>query len=302
MREVSQNVDNKQNRPLVATLIVCSNNPVWSGFKNAFDLFRHEILHALGYGTFNAKQPAPPLHYPWKLSQETQYWKAHFMDFANRATAYAKYHFDCPQLDGVESDEDKIHLDEYIYGNELMTPNVGNGQNYFTSISAKILEETYTRKQWYQVNQQIVNEETQLYWYGKKWGCTFAKKSCAEFIEEKTHYRSNNGLDIPAFPFCNADNLDVATDGRKLELCVTNGTDSRILRTGCYIGRRGYRYGESRLPAASLYDLFGDEIPARASQSTGAEPPRRYCPFVDFVAKEDDSVGEWPANSKIVKC
>ncbi|VDM54034.1 unnamed protein product [Angiostrongylus costaricensis] len=100
----------------------------------------------------------------------------------------ARKHFGCPSLVGIEADSvDKIHLNEYIFGNELMTPFLSNVSNRFSYISAAILEETYFgERPWYRVNRSAILEEHESLWYGRGWGCTFAERSCFDFIADRT--------------------------------------------------------------------------------------------------------------------
>ena len=78
-------------RPICGKLIICLQNPVWKTFDSSYDLFRHEIMHALGFGTIN------PDKYGNSTKSETRKWnnnydvrpeqyEAHYMDFATQAT------------------------------------------------------------------------------------------------------------------------------------------------------------------------------------------------------------------------
>uniref|UniRef100_A0A158P9D6 Leishmanolysin-like peptidase n=1 Tax=Angiostrongylus cantonensis TaxID=6313 RepID=A0A158P9D6_ANGCA len=100
----------------------------------------------------------------------------------------ARKHFGCSSLVGIEADSaDKIHLNEYIFANELMTPFLSNVSNRFSYISAAILEETYFgERPWYRVNRSAIREEHESLWYGRGWGCTFAERSCFDFIADRT--------------------------------------------------------------------------------------------------------------------
>ncbi|EYB85279.1 hypothetical protein Y032_0301g1826 [Ancylostoma ceylanicum] len=140
--------DNK--RPLLGFINICPGMR-WNGFYAGVDLFRHEILHSLGFGTLmpsteSQKSPGNVLYkwtYPWSMTFKKQA-KRRFLDFAQKAVIEARKHLGCPSLVGIETDSaDKIHLNEYVYGNELMTPILSNVSNRFSYISAAILEETY---------------------------------------------------------------------------------------------------------------------------------------------------------------
>ena len=160
---------------MIGLLNICEG-PRWDRFHSVKDLFRHEILHALvrerqrgkvteavqGFGTFvpNGYGLSPPSEgYNWYDGFREQKAIRHFLDFSHDALVsrtyshshilqeVARHHFNCPSMRGIEADSiDKIHLNEYIFGNELMTPRVSNGQNPFSFISAVILENTYTDK------------------------------------------------------------------------------------------------------------------------------------------------------------
>ena len=78
-------------RPICGKLIICLQNPVWKTFDSSYDLFRHEIMHALGFGTIN------PDKYGNSTKSEAKKWRnnyevkpeeheVHYMDFAVQAT------------------------------------------------------------------------------------------------------------------------------------------------------------------------------------------------------------------------
>ncbi|KAI1727492.1 leishmanolysin domain-containing protein [Ditylenchus destructor] len=178
--------DSRSNhRPLLGRMVICTNNSLWSQFTSSYDLFRHEILHTLGFGMIIPDRPTSVKSktYDWMLgSGQSIPFEAHFMDFAE----FAQEYFKCAEVDGIEAeDANKIHLNEYIFGNELMTPVVNEGKNYFTKFSASILEETYRGDEpWYLCNKELVEVETQQYWWGRAAGCDFLRKSCFELIHE----------------------------------------------------------------------------------------------------------------------
>ncbi|KAE9415460.1 hypothetical protein Angca_004500 [Angiostrongylus cantonensis] len=137
-------------KPLIGVLNLCPGKR-WKWFHAGMDLFRHELMHSLGFGTVlpvssYQKSPANVL-YNWTTSWDQssqQLAKRRFLDFAANAVKEARKHFGCPSLVGIEADSvDKIHLNEYIFANELMTPFLSNVSNRFSYISAAILEETY---------------------------------------------------------------------------------------------------------------------------------------------------------------
>lgn len=109
-------------RPICGKLIVCLKNQSWKSFSSSFDLFRHEIMHALGFGTI-----IPDKYGNWTNSDKKKWnnndkiqpnvYHVHYMDFAVKATEAAKKYFDCDSIVGIEAEnEEKIHLNEYLYG------------------------------------------------------------------------------------------------------------------------------------------------------------------------------------------
>ncbi|CAI4224752.1 unnamed protein product [Auanema sp. JU1783] len=194
----------ENHRPILGVLNVCLGDH-WNGFKAVKDLLRHEILHSLGFGTLvpiQAFQKAPPPEkYLWRLKDSSQTATRYYLDFAQKALPVVQKHFGCAEMKGLEADgKSLIHLNEYIFGNELMTPKLTNGPNYFTEITASILEGTFIgQQQWYMVNRKAIAEENSLYWYGRKWGCSFVNKSCFEHVQSSSI----------GFPFCRSNQLSV---------------------------------------------------------------------------------------------
>lgn len=176
-----------------------------------FDLFRHELIHVLGFGTVNHGIPKEE-EYQWKFEDGTEQ-RAHRYYFNTNVTNEVKKHFKCNNLNGVESDAEGKHLDEYIFFNELMTPLL-NEENFFSYISAEILEGVYLGdNQWYKVNRTFIAPEANAYSYGKGFGCTFLQKSCYEFLEE----RKGTNDPRPA-PFCLEDSN---------QKCFKTGTEAK---------------------------------------------------------------------------
>ncbi|KJH47686.1 hypothetical protein DICVIV_06210 [Dictyocaulus viviparus] len=122
----------------------------------SFNLFEEKkvILSSInfhGFGTLlpasNFQKSPAGVQYKWAVTWDgssKQLATREFLDFATDAVNEAKKHLGCPSLIGIEADSvDKIHLNEYVFGNELMTPILSNVSNRFSYISAAILEETY---------------------------------------------------------------------------------------------------------------------------------------------------------------
>ncbi|CAJ0956320.1 unnamed protein product, partial [Mesorhabditis belari] len=121
------------NRPLLGLLNICPGQRRWKKFSMITDLFRHEILHSLGFGMIKEKNEN-------KLNDESGL----FLDFDKRATDFMIKSFDCDGLAGILSDDErKTHLDQKIFKTELMTAVLSNRRNFFTNISAMILEDTH---------------------------------------------------------------------------------------------------------------------------------------------------------------
>ncbi|VDN82582.1 unnamed protein product [Brugia pahangi] len=110
------------NRPAAARLMLCPvNHHRWNSFHAIVDLFRHEIMHALGFGLITpgeslSSTPAKR-KFLWADESSKQHVTATYMDFQDNAVIEARKHFGCQNLHGIEADgDDKIHLSEYIYG------------------------------------------------------------------------------------------------------------------------------------------------------------------------------------------
>ncbi|KAH7694131.1 Protein T13B5.9, partial [Aphelenchoides avenae] len=126
-------------RPVLGHLVICLSSPTWQQFSSAYDLASEHSRHTEEERGFTAtlewntnERSSPMLH------------QVQYMDFGHRATVFAREHFACQDLQGIEAEDAKAtHMSEYIFGNELMTPVVSSGKNYFTLLSATILEDTY---------------------------------------------------------------------------------------------------------------------------------------------------------------
>ncbi|XGW08626.1 hypothetical protein V3C99_011169, partial [Haemonchus contortus] len=268
-------------RPLLGVVNICPGKR-WKEFQAGVDLFRHELLHTLGFGTLvpsTATQKSPPnVKYYWTDTwgrSSAQMAKRRFLDFAVDALEEAKKYLGCPTLAGVEADSaDKIHLNEYIYGNELMTPSLSNVSNRFSYISAAILEGTFLGdKPWYRVNRSAIRSEHDALWYGRDWGCTFAERSCFDFIEERTRKKKST------FPFCS-----------KYDYYV-GGTKLKLKRSGTVMKSRIFKCWSQPFIASDFADngirahpLTSAEASSRLKRN-GSPSKWRFCPmakiFVD---------------------
>ncbi|EFO19911.1 hypothetical protein LOAG_08582 [Loa loa] len=114
------------NRPAAARLVLCPLNHRWNSFRAITDLFRHEIMHALGFGLIipgDSLSSIPTTRkFFWTDESSSQRVTATYMDFQDDAVVEARKHFGCQNLHGIEADgDDKIHLSEYIYGVRFLT-------------------------------------------------------------------------------------------------------------------------------------------------------------------------------------
>lgn len=220
---------------------------------NYFDLFRHEILHVLGYGTINRTVPATE-SYTWRYEDNTETTATRTF-FPTSAIDQVKKHFGCDDLNGVESDADGKHLNEYIFFNELMTPGIDKGENFFSYISAEILEDIYRGdKQWYKVNRTFIAPEADAYVFGKGFGCTFLKKSCYDFFDER---KSPSG-ERPA-PFCPEESPNTP------KICFNTGNPNGEMPV--FTCKSDYK------PVNGAYDI---PQPPNSKYNNGV---RRFCPF-----------------------
>lgn len=104
-------------RPPIATMSIC---PQDAPNLPLFDLFRHEILHGMGYGLIidkTQKSHKKSEKYIWNTPKGPQMAIRHFLDFDDIALDSARKHFNCASLQGIEADGTrKNHLNEYIFG------------------------------------------------------------------------------------------------------------------------------------------------------------------------------------------
>uniref|UniRef100_A0A915Q413 Leishmanolysin-like peptidase n=1 Tax=Setaria digitata TaxID=48799 RepID=A0A915Q413_9BILA len=271
------------NRPTAGQLIFCPLNHRWNSFRAIIDLFRHEIMHALGFGLITPEEDLSSTptsrKFCWTDESSTQRVTATYMDFQDKAVIEARNHFGCENLHGVEADgDDKIHLNEYIYGDELMTPMLSNGRNYLTKISASILEATKNgEKQWYKLNESLVLAETKAYWYGRNWGCVFAETSCYQYIITRLSRRSIT------FPFCDANDLLKQYFETK-HVCFSNGTATVMVPMTCNIlSKVRITKIALGLQARTLAHHFKILSRTRLRNFYGSDGTHRYCPFVKIL-------------------
>lgn len=274
------------DRPLAGYVNVCPTDDSLSDaahyYSSLLSTVKHEILHALGFSAglfaFYRNDDGVPLtprspidnkpHYndslhlhqwsseiiktyvkDWRSSEGV--FKRHF-DFivTPRVVREVRKHFECPELEGAELENqgghgtELTHLEKRVFGNEAMTGTYTHNP-VFSRITLALMEDTG----WYIANYS--NAET--FTWGKGLGCLFVQHSCFEY-----------GLDEK--PFC----VEVG-DG-----------DSSMTRTRCTEPDRG-AVGICNLKA------FDDRIPAHYryfkdyEKLGGSVVLADYCPFVqDF--------------------
>ncbi|KAF1757935.1 hypothetical protein GCK72_014393 [Caenorhabditis remanei] len=238
--------------PKLAFMEYCYNEV--SDTFSYFDLFRHEILHSLGYGVFEPHDSSMSVKeekYQWKNEDGTESTATrHFFNTNQPALDEVKKYFGCDNdiLKGVESDEGGMHLNEYIFQNELMTPTLAE-KNYFSYISAAILENIYTgNEQWYNVNRTFIGPEADAYNFGKGFGCSWLLNSCYEFLEE----RKNEKVPRPA-PFCLEDSV---------QKCFKK-SENELIAFSCELRDSGAADNNIPRPLNTKYNV----------------PSTRYCPI-----------------------
>lgn len=114
-------------RPSMSRMVVCLNNRIWREFRSPYDLFRHEILHGLGFGMIypqiqSKKEPESRI-INWRTGPFTsQLIKQYYSDFIGKETLdFVRTHFNCSKLDEIPADEDrKFHLSEYYFGVNIL--------------------------------------------------------------------------------------------------------------------------------------------------------------------------------------
>uniref|UniRef100_A0A0N5B0X0 Leishmanolysin-like peptidase n=1 Tax=Syphacia muris TaxID=451379 RepID=A0A0N5B0X0_9BILA len=252
--------------------------------------------YIIGFGTIISKKSSiQSRFFAWNLSRNKQWINTPYMDFQNSATKFARKHFNCSRLQGIEAEDyRRMHLDEYIYGDELMTPKLSPYKNYFTFITAKILEQT-TRND--QTNQKMVEEETRNYWYGQQWGCEFAMSSCYDYVNQK---RNGN-----TFPFCNSKDYTrmLFTKDNSKKVCLGNRTHFIQLLVHCPIheifslSSNQHPSGLQSRPLANHFSILTHTPLANfyAGLST-----HRFCPLISEVAS--GLIVNMPNNGYPVDC
>lgn len=262
--------------------------------NTASDVFRHELLHALGWGTvvpqMNATSTPVDVSMSWNTGGTSQSVVRKFLDYGNAATEFARLHFNCPSLEGIETErEDKMHLSEYIFGNELMTPVISTSLNFFTEISARILEETHLGSdRWYSVNRSIIGPETDKYSYGKGWGCEFVKSSCYDYINLRiSQHRST-------FPFCSSQ--DYGRPDHSLHFC--SSIDRRVHKCD-NVPLLPQEMSSNSIRPLPMMNIFPG-VPPQFSFRMPSDARTRFCPFIKDIST--DTLFSSPSLDSIRPC
>ncbi|CAL4093643.1 unnamed protein product, partial [Meganyctiphanes norvegica] len=186
-----------------------------------------------------------------------------------RVVEEVRKHFDCPHLEGAELEDQGhegtalTHWEKRIFENEAMTGT--HTQNpVYSRITLALMEDTG----WYRANYHMAQP---LKW-GRHLGCTFAMKSCKQYMEDQMR----RGRSI--HPFCNKVKRD------PLE---TDCTEDRTSVALCNLVEH-----TNQLP--SHYQNFG-AIPHISSQRVGhyggSVALADYCPYIqEFTWKSQDII------------
>ncbi|XP_064083354.1 leishmanolysin-like peptidase [Macrobrachium nipponense] len=186
-----------------------------------------------------------------------------------RVVEEVRNHFNCPDLEGAELEDQGqegtalTHWEKRVFENEAMTGT--HTQNpVYSRITLALMEDTG----WYRANYNLAQP---LKW-GRHLGCTFAMKSCKEFMEEQT----KKGKSI--HPFCNKVKRD------PLE---TDCTEDRSSVALCNLIEH-----PNQLPPH--YQNFG-AIPHVSAQRVGhyggSVALADYCPYIqEFTWKSQDII------------
>uniref|UniRef100_A0A5K4F4I0 Leishmanolysin-like peptidase n=1 Tax=Schistosoma mansoni TaxID=6183 RepID=A0A5K4F4I0_SCHMA len=219
-------MDGLTDRPIAGYTNLCPNNIEvdYESIRMATLTMAHELGHVLGFNSeafrymrdelgkprtirervTNEPILTDPLGYriPDKsvLSNVTRVWMSAKTTIYRYLTALktpmilkmAKEYFNCPELDGVELDNNdqmyaRGHFEKRLIDNELMTPLLSS-RSYISKITLGFFEDTG----WYQVNYAGANPMG----YGKHLGCDFVMKSCYEYMLIQRRKRQS------FYPYC----------------------------------------------------------------------------------------------------
>eukprot|EP00090_Calanus_glacialis_P017323 TRINITY_DN26991_c0_g1_i1.p1 TRINITY_DN26991_c0_g1~~TRINITY_DN26991_c0_g1_i1.p1 ORF type:complete len:386 (+),score=61.60 TRINITY_DN26991_c0_g1_i1:23-1159(+) len=243
------------------------------GQVNLVDNIKHELLHALGFSvqlyaffrdgrgkprTPRGRSGKPPLHGKYFLyvasnstvkRVERKNWqvatgnvtKRVHMLVTPRVRREVRRHFKCNSLEGGELEDQGdlgtslTHWEKRVFGDEAMT---GNHQEldlggrkwreltYISRITLAVLQDSG----WYKVNFRKADPYT----WGKNTGCTFAKKSCLQFMRERNRTPRTSGGNSIA-PYCDKKS-PLSVSRRKRQ---SNGCSKEISTLFCNLIKYG---------------------------------------------------------------
>ncbi|XP_018651919.1 leishmanolysin-2 (M08 family) [Schistosoma mansoni] len=199
-------MDGLTDRPIAGYTNLCPNNIEvdYESIRMATLTMAHELGHVLGFNSEAFRYMRDELGKPRTirelLSNVTRVWMSAKTTIYRYLTALktpmilkmAKEYFNCPELDGVELDNNdqmyaRGHFEKRLIDNELMTPLLSS-RSYISKITLGFFEDTG----WYQVNYAGANPMG----YGKHLGCDFVMKSCYEYMLIQRRKRQS------FYPYC----------------------------------------------------------------------------------------------------
>ncbi|XP_045109228.1 leishmanolysin-like peptidase isoform X1 [Portunus trituberculatus] len=186
-----------------------------------------------------------------------------------RVREEVRRHFNCPDLEGAELEDQGhegtalTHWEKRVFENEAMTGTHTQNPAY-SRITLALMEDTG----WYKANYHLAQP---LKW-GRHLGCTFAMKSCKEYMEEQT--RSGRSI----HPFCNKvkrDPLETDCTEDRSSVALCNLVEHRNQLPGHY-----QNFGAIPHVTSSRVGFYGGSV-ALAD----------YCPYIqEFTWKNNDVV------------
>ncbi|GAA54636.1 leishmanolysin-like peptidase, partial [Clonorchis sinensis] len=212
----------KLDRPVLGYINLC---PSSIGFnypdsRILYSAILHELGHALGFSSLlyafmrdtdgNPRTPRDPItnlpnlgrtdYGTFRAASSTvdtvnREWKSALGTFllpvwtlkTPHVLEYAKTHFNCPTLDGVDLENEGgsgtaiSHFEKRIGNNDLMTGSIEQ-----TLVPSPLTLSFFQDTGWYNVD---MSKAADWKW-GKGLGCTFVQKSCYEFMESRTREES----------------------------------------------------------------------------------------------------------------
>ncbi|KAF0700216.1 Aste57867_9270 [Aphanomyces stellatus] len=169
------------------------------------------------------------------------------------ALAFARAHFNCPSLAGVEIENGDpgclgSHWEERLYGPELMTP-VIDYRNTISGLTLAYFQDTG----WYQAN---FTAAMPLYW-GNNQGCAFTTNNCIN----PTTPGNSTVVSLDADVYCTAATEACSADTLSRSQCSVTSSYSSALSTS-------YQYFPG-VPTKGGTNSFGDYCPINRAYTQG---------------------------------